>query len=159
MFDRGTIGSAASPKIRYSFTKPPINSNLPFSDFDTSTNQRAVQCSLIFFFFFFLTLYHFPASGQAVVTGVIPSSPRFLPSIFIAHRVQQSHCSSIFHRVLLTHALALSARQLCARHVRHIRYFFHGPMHMTKSKKAKSLSRDAQPLARGPLESPRIMTS
>ena len=26
-------------------------------------------------------------------------------------RVQQSHCSSIFHRVLLTHALALSASQ------------------------------------------------
>ena len=40
--------------------------------------------------------------------------PRFLPSIFIAHRFQQSHCSSIwiFHRVLLTHALALSASQL-----------------------------------------------
>ena len=38
-------------------------------------------------------------------------SPRFLPSNFIAHRVQQSHCSSIFHRVLLAHALALSAGQ------------------------------------------------
>ena len=63
-----------------------------------------------FFFFFLLTLY-FPASGQAVVTGVDPSPPRFLPSIFIAHRVQQSHCSSNFHRVLLTHALALSASQ------------------------------------------------
>ena len=46
-----------------------------------------------------------------MVTGV-PSAPRFLPSIFIAHRVQQSHCSSIFHRVLLTHALALSACQI-----------------------------------------------
>ena len=55
--------------------------------------------------------FYFPASGQAVVTGVVPSSPRFLPSIFIAHRVQQSHCSSIFHRVLLTRALALSASQ------------------------------------------------
>ena len=42
---------------------------------------------------------------------VVPSPPRFLPSIFIAHRVQQSHCSSIVHRVLLTHALALSASQ------------------------------------------------
>ena len=42
-------------------------------------------------------------------------SPRFLPSIFIAHRVQQSHCSSIFHRVLLlTQTLALSAQvNLC----------------------------------------------
>ena len=33
---------------------------------------------------------------------VVPSSPRFLPSIFIAHRVQQSYCSSIFHRVYHT---------------------------------------------------------
>ena len=46
-----------------------------------------------------------------MVTDVVPSPPQFLPSIFIAHRVQQSHCSSIFHRVLLTHALALSASQ------------------------------------------------
>ena len=57
------------------------------------------------------THIYFPASGQAVVTGVVSSPPRFLPSIFIAHRVQQSHCSSIFHRVLLTRALALSASQ------------------------------------------------
>ena len=63
-------------------------------------------------FFFFFAHFYFPASGQAVVTGVVPSPPRFLPSIFIAHRVQQSHCSSTFHRVLLlTHALALSASQ------------------------------------------------
>ena len=59
-----------------------------------------------------LAHFYFPASGQAVVTGVVPSPPRFLPSIFIAHRVQQSHCSSIVHRVLLTHALALSASQI-----------------------------------------------
>ena len=61
--------------------------------------------------FFFFTHIYFPAFGQAVVTGVVHSPPRFLPSIFNAHRVQQSHCSSIFHRVLLTHALALSASQ------------------------------------------------
>ena len=55
---------------------------------------------------------YFPASGQAVVTGVASSSPRFLPSIFIAHKAQQSHCSSIFNQMLLlTHALALSASQ------------------------------------------------
>ena len=65
----------------------------------------------IFFFFFFLAHIYFPASGQAVVTGVNRSSPRFLPSLFIAHRVQQSHCSSIFRRALLTHALAFSASQ------------------------------------------------
>ena len=46
-----------------------------------------------------------------MVIGVVPSFPRFLPSFFIAHKVQQSHCSSIFHRVLLTHALVLSASQ------------------------------------------------
>ena len=59
----------------------------------------------------FFSRIYFPASRQAVVTGVVPSPPRFWPSIFIAHRVQQFHCSSIFHRVLLTHALALSASQ------------------------------------------------
>ena len=69
------------------------------------------SCATLFFFSFFFAHFHFPASGQAVVTGVIPSPPRFLPSISIAHRVQQSHCSSIVHRVLLTHALALSASQ------------------------------------------------
>ena len=62
-------------------------------------------------FFFFFPHFYFLASGQAVVTGVVPSPPRFLPSIFIAHRVKQSHCSSIFHQVLLTHALELSASQ------------------------------------------------
>ena len=44
---------------------------------------------LLFFLCVFTHLY-FPASGQAVVTGVVPSSPRFLPSTSIAHRVQQS---------------------------------------------------------------------
>ena len=46
-----------------------------------------------------------------MVTSVVPSPSRFLPSIFIAQRVEHSHCSSIFHRMLLTHALALSASQ------------------------------------------------
>ena len=55
--------------------------------------------------------FYLPGSGPAVVTGVVPSPPRFSPSIFIARRVRQSHCSSIFHRVLLTHALALFASQ------------------------------------------------
>ena len=34
-------------------------------------------------------------SGQAVVTGVIPFPPRYVPLFFVAHRVQHSHCSSI----------------------------------------------------------------
>ena len=35
------------------------------------------------------------SSGQAVVTGVVASSPRYLTSLFVAHRVKHSHCSSI----------------------------------------------------------------
>ena len=69
----------------------------------------------IFFFFFRTLLEYFPDFGQAVVTGVVPSPPRFLPSLFIAHWVQKFHCSSIFHRVLLTHALELSAKSICAQ--------------------------------------------
>ena len=62
--------------------------------------------SVFLFIYFLITFFYFPAqlvggfylkrsSGQAVVTGVVPS-PRYVPSIFIAHRVQHSHCSSIF---------------------------------------------------------------
>ena len=36
---------------------------------------------------FFFTHLYFLASGQAVATGVIRSSPRFLPSFFFARRV------------------------------------------------------------------------
>ena len=75
-----------------------------------TTSQLPGRPGIMFFFFFFTHIYS-PATEQAVVTGVVPSSPRFLPSIFIAHRVQQSHCSSFLHRVSLTHALALSASQ------------------------------------------------
>ena len=46
-----------------------------------------------------------------MVTGFVPSPPRFSPSMFIAHRFQQSYCSSISHRMFLAHALALSASQ------------------------------------------------
>ena len=68
--------------------------------------RLTIICIIIMF-----THFYIPASGQAVVTGVVPSSPRFSSSIIIAHSVQQSHRSSIFHRVLLTNALALSASQ------------------------------------------------
>ena len=71
--------------------------------------KRSAPVELTTFFCF--SHFYFPASGQTMVTGVIPSRPRFWPSIFIAHRVKQSHCSSIFHRVLLTPAVALSASQ------------------------------------------------
>ena len=61
---------------------------------------------LLLIYLFVFTHMYFPASAQAVVTGVVPSPPWFLPSIFISHRVQQSPSLSIFYRVLLTHALA-----------------------------------------------------
>ena len=75
------------------------------------SSSSSTSSSVLFFFSSSIAHSYCPASGQAVVTGVVSSPPRFLPSIFIAHRVQQSHCSSIFHLVLLTHALALSASQ------------------------------------------------
>ena len=64
------------------------------------------------FFLFFLHASTFQLLDKPwSQVSCVPSSPRFSPSIFIAHRVRQSHCSSIFHRVLITHALALSASQ------------------------------------------------
>ena len=72
---------------------------------------RFIRYHWVLHFLFFFRTFYFPASGQVVVTGVVPSPPRFLPSFFIANRVQQSHCLSIFHRVFLTHALAFSASQ------------------------------------------------
>ena len=81
--------------------------------FDLTAGVYFHFCNICGGIFFFSHIY-VPASGQAVVTGVVPPPPRSLPSIFIAHRVQKSHCSSIFHQVLQTHALALPARQ-CVR--------------------------------------------
>ena len=63
------------------------------------------------FFFFFsshTSTFHLLDKPWLQVSTLL----RLLPSIFIAHRVQQSHCSSILHRVLLTRALALPASQL-----------------------------------------------
>ena len=62
-------------------------------------------------FFFFSHTFSFQLLDKRWSQVSSLSPPRFLPSISIAHRVQQSLCSSIFHRVLLTHALALSASQ------------------------------------------------
>ena len=65
----------------------------------------------IFFFFHTHLLSSLWTSRGHRCRPFPPPRPRFLPSIFIAHRVQHTHCSSTFHRVLLTHALALSASQ------------------------------------------------
>ena len=65
---------------------------------------------VIFYLFIFLTLtFQLLNKPWSQVSSLLP--PRFLPSIFIAHRAQQSHCSSIFLRVLRTHAPSLSASQ------------------------------------------------
>ena len=51
-----------------------------------------------------------------------PSPPgtcrQYLPSTFLEHRIQQSPCSSIFHRVLLTYDLALSISQRVRKYYR-----------------------------------------
>ena len=75
----------------------------------TARRRTALRCAseLFIFILYFCTLLL--SSLWSQVSSLLP--PLFLPSIFTAHRVQQSHCSSIFHRVLLTHALALSASQ------------------------------------------------
>ena len=49
------------------------------------------QVLVLFRFFVFLSHFYLRASGQAVVSGVVPSPPRYVPSIFIALRVQHSH--------------------------------------------------------------------
>ena len=103
------------PTPKYPGMVYPSQVSLPYDGYDVGGgNMRNMHPLVVFFFspFFFIHTRIFPASGQAVVTGVVPSSPPFLPSFFVAQRVQQSHCSSIFHLVLLTYALALSASQV-----------------------------------------------
>ena len=69
-------------------------------------SEYQVPGTVVLLFVFFLSsrllssstrrrFYPQRSSGEAVVTGVVPS-PRYVPSIFVAHRVQHSHCSSIF---------------------------------------------------------------
>ena len=89
---------------------------------DTPDRTYFVVCVLImdvgrrpsFDFFFFLLSLTLLLSSFWTSRGhrCRPFSPPVLALNFIAHRVQQSHCSSIFHRVLLAHALALSASQV-----------------------------------------------
>ena len=51
----------------------------------TITTTVSINCCLLLFFlcsshfWFLFSHFYFPASGQAVVTGVVPSSPRVLP--------------------------------------------------------------------------------
>ena len=63
----------------------------------------------IYIFFLTLLLSSFWTSRGHRCRPFFPPVLAFI--FFIAHRVQQSHCSSIVRRVLLTHALELSASQ------------------------------------------------
>ena len=67
------------------------------------------------FFFFFLTL---SLSSFWTSRGhrCRPFFPPVLASIFIAHRVQQSHCSSIFHRVKIANSRSRAFRKsICSQ--------------------------------------------
>ena len=75
--------------------------------------DEAHRYELSFFFFSHTSTFQILDKPWSQVSSLLPP---FLPSNFIAHRVQQSHCSSIFHRALLSHALALSAsKSICAQ--------------------------------------------
>ena len=64
---------------------------------------------------FFSTHSYFLPSGQDVVTGVVPSPPWFLPSNFIAHGIQQSHCSSIFASSVANPRSRACRKSICAQ--------------------------------------------
>ena len=74
-----------------------------------TTSKTETHWVLFFLFFSRTSTFQLLDKPWSQVSSLSP--PRFLPSIFSTHRVQQSHCSSIFHRVLLTHTLALSVSQ------------------------------------------------
>ena len=101
--------SASCPHRRLPLVATPAAQATTIVNGCVSTSTR-LRCIVSFFFLIFLTLVlssFWTSRGHRCR----PFCPRVLPSIFIAHRVQQSHCSSIFHRMLLTHALALSASE------------------------------------------------
>ena len=82
-----------------------------YANVDVRHNQQSTRMLGLLFIYLFIFHKHLRTFHLLLDKPwsqiSVPSSPRFLPSTFIAHRVQQSHCSSIFHRVLLTYALAL----------------------------------------------------
>ena len=93
-----------------------------------STITRKANLVLVFILFYFLIItftfqpsnsyqvggfYPRRPSGQAVVTGVYPFPPRYMP--FFLRMVQHSHCSSIFiecEYVILSMYLVYTRREL-----------------------------------------------
>ena len=94
-----TFLGGRTPWSKYMRTTPPTNY---FIVKPCASAQKPWITAFFFFFFGSLLLssstrrrfYPQRSSRQAVVTGVVPSPPWHVPSIFIAHRVQHSHCSS-----------------------------------------------------------------
>ena len=82
-------------------------------------NQTRLLVGHYFFFFFHYFLHTFTPQlldrPWSQVLSLLPPGACLRSSTVIAHRVQQSHCSSTVYRVLLTHALALSANQFVHR--------------------------------------------
>ena len=83
-----------------------------------STSQRTDLEKIktaIFFFFSFLTLLlpSFCTSRGHMCRPFSP--PGSCLQFFIAHRVQQSHCSSIFHRVIANSRSRAFRKSICAQ--------------------------------------------
>ena len=74
-YKRMSSGKVSQKSARYSFVDDSATSRIPTPI--TSTPWYAGGGILIFFLH---THTYFPASGQAVVIGVVPSSPRSSPS-------------------------------------------------------------------------------
>ena len=75
---------------------------------DLFNRLKAKTYPTYFFLLFFESLL-FSSFWTSCGLRCRPFSPRYVPSIFVAHRVQHSHRSSTF---IETHAFALSASQL-----------------------------------------------
>ena len=89
----------------------PVDTSIPAVSEHTYTHPNYYGGTVIVFFSLSYHRFYFPTklllvygrfhprrpSGQAVVTGVVPSAPRYKPSFLSRiHSVQYSHCSSIF---------------------------------------------------------------
>ena len=71
-----------------------------------------LECILIFIIYLINSCHTFTFQLLDKSWSLVsPLLPRFLPSIFIAHRVQQSHCSSILHRLLVANSRSRAFRK------------------------------------------------
>ena len=76
-----TLGSIYRTSIRHALDNTPPGRNASETIAEMTQTQEGA---------------HDESNGFAVVTGVVPSPPRYVPSFLVAHRVRHSHCSSMF---------------------------------------------------------------